>query len=255
MRVPLLMHTADAFSSFAGGVSMGYFPVFLFQHSKLGPVALQVLFLIVPLGQWASPLLATSLAAVIGPCRTCISLQWTYVACMLSMIACQSKGYPVWTFCSLYVLHGSLMNSTSCLSRAVFRQYVPTEDLHKWVPAENIEMILWSCAGLVGGYIVGQWGMLANFFVTAGLQFLASVPLAILYCVLDPRVVDVDQNSETMDRVVVDSNVSEYDGNYCGVNGMDGAGLSFKAEASSPSTQATEISDESNDTAISIYVV
>ncbi|OEU12660.1 hypothetical protein FRACYDRAFT_147574, partial [Fragilariopsis cylindrus CCMP1102] len=181
-EVPILIHLADILSSFAGGMSIWYFPVFLVQRLKLDPVSIQFLYLIIPLGHWLSPYLAKLLSSVIGPCRACISMQGTYVLFMISMITCHLKGYPIWIICTLYVLHSSLMNSTSTLSRSMILQYVPVEDQHKWGNiAESIQMLLWSCAGVTGGIIVGKYGLLIVFFVTVALQFLATLPLAILY--------------------------------------------------------------------------
>ena len=209
IRVPILIHLADILSSFAGGMSIWYFPVFLVQRLKLDPVSIQFLYLIIPLGQWLSPYLAKLLSSVIGPCRACISMQGTYVLFMISMITCHLKGYPIWIICTLYVLHSSLMNSTSTLSRSMILQYVPVEDQHKWGNiAESIQMLLWSCAGVTGGIIVGKYGLLIVFFVTVALQFLATLPLAILYCVLDPRLDDVGKHSISSNIVVGDDDTS-----------------------------------------------
>jgi len=194
MRVPLLINAADVVSSLAGGMSTWYFPVFLVKQSNLGPMVVQCLYLVIPLGQWLSPKLAKGLSGCIGPCRACILMQWMYVVLILSMIACYLKGCPTWTVCALYVLHGSLMNSTSSLSHKMVAQYVPAEEHHKWGITTNLQMLLWSCAGLLGGYVVGRWGLLVNFYSTAVFQVVASVPLAILYCLLDPRL----EESETM---------------------------------------------------------
>jgi len=188
MRVLILINIADILSSFAGGMSIFYLPVFLVRRLNLDPISIQFLYLVIPLGQWLSPVIAKALANLIGPCRACISMQGTYILFMLSMIVCHLKGYPIWIICALFVFHGSLMNSTSTLSRSMISQYVPVEDQYKWGGvAESIQMLLWSCAGIMGGIIVGKWGLLVVFFVTVALQFLATLPLAILYCLLDPR--------------------------------------------------------------------
>ncbi|MGK3740860.1 MAG: MFS family permease [Bacillariaceae sp.] len=219
IRVPILIHLADILSSFAGGMSIWYFPVFLFQRLQLEPVTIQFLYLIIPLGQWLSPYLAKLLSRVIGPCRACISMQGTYILFMISMITCHMKGYPIWIICTLYVLHGSLMNSTSTLSRSMILQYVPTEDQHKWGNiAESIQMLLWSCAGVTGGIIVGKMGLLVVFFVTVALQFLATLPLAILYCLLDPRLDDAGKHSISSNIVVGDHDASN---NNEDIDGID----------------------------------
>jgi len=208
MRVLILINLADILSSFAGGMSIFYLPVFLVRRLNLDPISIQFLYLIIPLGQWLSPVIAKVLAKLIGPCRACILMQGTYVLFMLSMIVCHLKGYPIWIICALFVFHGSLMNSTSTLSRIMISQYVPVEDQHKWGGvAESIQMLLWSCAGVTGGMIVGKWGLLVVFFVTVTLQFLATLPLAILYCLLDPHLDDAGKYS-TSSIVVGDDDTS-----------------------------------------------
>ena len=198
--VPLLIHLSDAFSSLAGGISSWYFPLFLVQLLKLRPVSVQCLCLIIPMGQRLSPYLAKQLASAIGPCLACISMQWTYVAVLLSMTACVSRGYTtnsVWTISALlYVFHGSLMNSTSFLSQSLISQYVPFKEQHRWDKAETFQKLLWSCSGILGGCLVAsssKWGLVANFYATAILQFLACLPLAVLYCLKNPQLEDVDE--------------------------------------------------------------
>jgi len=189
-------------------MSIFYLPVFLVRRLNLDPISIQFLYLVIPLGQWLSPVIAKALANLIGPCRACISMQGTYILFMLSMIVCHLKGYPIWIICALFVFHGSLMNSTSTLSRSMISQYVPVEDQHKWGGvAESILMLLWSCAGVTGGMIVGKWGLLVVFFVTVALQFLATLPLAILSCLLDPRL-DGAGKCSTRSIVVGDDDTS-----------------------------------------------
>jgi len=274
--VPLLINLADAVSSLAGGMSAWYFPVFLMQRLNLGPTCILFLYLIILLGQWLSPLLATILARAIGPCRACLSMQWTYVACLLSMILCQRKGYPIWTVCALYVLHGSLMNSTSSLSKAWIAHYVvpAEEEQHKWDLAETLQKLVWSCAGFVGGCVVGRWGLLANLYSTAVLQFLAGVPLVILYCSLDPRL-DVQQQQPREEEDPNESRDEEDDTNNSDPpesistcckqtkkrpsaigNDKRASSCTTRAEASNSSTHTTELEcDSSNDSTASTSVV
>ncbi|VEU33334.1 unnamed protein product [Pseudo-nitzschia multistriata] len=265
IRVPILIHISDMFSSIAGGMSIGYFPVYLMQRSKLEPVSIQFMYLIIPLGQWMTPLLAKALSKAIGPCRACVSLQWVYILSLLSMIACQWNGYPVWMVCTLYVFHGSLMNSTSSLSKAMVLQHVPAEDQHKWMVVENAQMLLWSCAGLLGGCIVDRYGLVVNFFVTAVLQFLASAPLAALNYLLEPPLDTVRTPTEAeMDESIDSSydcddeiNTSLCCGSYLQSKASSNSVGGYRIEALSPSTQATEIDFDSprEITTISIHVV
>lgn len=187
IRVLCLVVLTDTLSSFAAGLSVRYFPVFFAKHLALDPVSVQILFLVVPLGQWLFLGIANSLGRVFGPCRTIVTLHCGYVSCMLSMIVCQRRGMPLGVVSAFFVLQASLMNSTSSLSKAVILRNVPESDLPNWTMTETLSMALFSIGAATGGTIVGRWGMLTNFTVTAFLQLSASIPLIFLYCV-DPEV-------------------------------------------------------------------
>jgi hypothetical protein len=285
--VPLLIHLSDAFSSLAGGISSWYFPLLLVQLLKLRPVSVQCLCLIIPMGQRLSPLLANRLASVIGPCLACISMQWTYVAVLLSMTASVSRACITttnsnnwgWTICVLlYVVHGSLMNSTSFLSQSLIAQYVPLEEQYRWNKAETFQKLLWSCSGILGGCLVdsgSEWGMVANFHATAILQFLACLPLAVLYCLKNPRLEnadegdaheslsfrgeevggdDVDGNDESNNEInPQESTPQESTPNYCceqtttATKGPSISDDSGNQGASTPSTEATESVESDGD--------
>jgi hypothetical protein len=264
VRVPLLIHLSDALSSLAGGMSSWYFPLFLVQLLHLRPVSVQCLCLIIPMGQRLSPFLANQLANAIGPCLACISMQWTYVSLLLSMMACLSRGYSVWKICALYVLHGSLMNSTSSLSQSLIAQHVPFEEQHRWDKAETFQKLMWSCSGILGGCVASsKWGLVANFYSTAILQFLACLPLVVLYSLKDPRLEDayeVDSNESLSSRGEEEEGEDDVDGNdessprestsnWCKPTATKGPSMSDSGnqEASTPSTEATESVESDGD--------
>ena len=250
-RVPILINIADVLSSIASGFSIFYYPVFLFQRLNLDPISIQFLYLLLPLGQWLSPVLAKALARDIGPCRACLSMQVTYVLSLLLMVSSYHQGYQTYVICSWFVVHGSLMNSTSSLSRSLISQFLSIENVHNWGSvAENIQMLVWSCAGIMGGFIVGKWGILVVFLVTAALQCLATLPLGVLYCLLDPR---SDHNDTIFEENASTSgdNVDDHDGdkdrnNKCSFSFTNGSTAIRTGSALSPDTQATYLTNSSS---------
>jgi hypothetical protein len=74
-----------------------------------------------------------------------------------------------------------MMNSTGSLSKEVLLDSIPKEDLAKWNSMEKLQMFLWSGSAALGGVLVGYRGIVFNFYVTAGLQLLASLPLVCLF--------------------------------------------------------------------------
>lgn len=264
LLVPLLIYLSDAFSSLAGGMSAWYFPVFLVKVMDIRPIGIQCVYLAIPVGQWFSPSLAEHLARAIGPCRTCILMQWMYVGLLLSMLAYRSKGYLL--VCALYVLHGSLMNSTSQLSKNLISDYVPIDDpsWRFWDWAKTFQKMLWSFAGLLGAYLVtnNRWGLLANFYATAFVQFLACLPLVVLYCLRDPRL-EEDVGDEGLTNESSSSPRGENEDNALGGTSLETTNGSREEEPATQhgsktteagkndtsfgSTQATE-PDDSDDT-------
>lgn len=153
-------------------------------------------------GQHGSPFLASGLEAAMGPCLASMCLQCFYVVLLLLMVACQEWGFPVWMVCGLYDVQRSLMNSTSSLSRALVVAHSvprvdaeePPEQRHAWefevhsATTETLQKLLWSGACLAGAFVVRESGLVVDLYATAALQFLACLPLAILYlcCRKDP---------------------------------------------------------------------
>ncbi|KAL3911848.1 MAG: hypothetical protein SGILL_007123, partial [Bacillariaceae sp.] len=184
-RVPLLISMSDILSSFAGGMAVRYFPIFLAQQVALPPLIVQGLYLLVPIGQWISPYLAKGLAKCCGPLRISILFQWTFVIVMLSMIIGQANGLSTCGVCILFVMHGSLMNSTSALTKMTLSQNASAETIQRWRVADKLQMVLWAFGALIGGYIAGQFGMTIIFFATGALQLVASIPLVLLFVTSD----------------------------------------------------------------------
>jgi hypothetical protein len=196
-RVPLLISVSDILSSFAGGMSIRYFPIFLAQQVYLQPIYVQALYLIVPVGQWVSPIFARRLARFSGPLRTTILLQWAFVVLMVSMIAGHEMGLSACSVSILYVLHASLMNSTSILTRTTLSQHATEDTLQKWRVADKLQIVLWALGASMGGWIAGQVGMSINFFTTGVLQLIASLPLIYLCCTIcSDTWVDMDKGDD-----------------------------------------------------------
>jgi hypothetical protein len=181
--IPTLITFAEAVSGIASGMSIRYFPIFFVHQLHLSPIQVQSMYMITPLGQLAFTKLARYLASRFGaPCLVMVAFQWSFVCLLVSLILCHVKwGSPVWIVCSLYVLLASLMNSTSALGKAIVLNAVPRQDVGKWDFVDSLNMFVWSASAAFGGFLVGWKGIIFNFWVTAGLQLLASLPLIALF--------------------------------------------------------------------------
>jgi hypothetical protein len=178
---PILITLADMLSGIASGLSIRYFPIFLMDQLQLSPVQVHIICIVTVLGQSILAKAARGLAKRYGLCRVSALFQWIFVSLLVSMVVCYVRGLPVWLICLLYVAHSSLMNSTGSLSKEVLLDTVPKEDLAKWNSMETLQMFLWSGSAALGGVLVGYRGIVFNFYVTAGMQLLATLPLVYLF--------------------------------------------------------------------------
>ena len=54
---------------------------------------------------------------------------------------------------------------------------VPMTERGKWSALESVNFFGWSGSAAFGGYLVDWAGIELNFYVTAGISFLATMPL------------------------------------------------------------------------------
>ncbi|KAG7339388.1 hypothetical protein IV203_006492 [Nitzschia inconspicua] len=181
--VLILITASEILSAFAGGMSIRYFPVYFVKSVGLDPLRVQLLYLLVPAGQWLSPMMVAKLAQCSGPLRASIGVQWVFVSLLVSMIALQAKGAFPWVVSIMYIMHGSLLNSTSSLIDMIVAQNFPDGESSKLRMANALQLLLWSAGAAFGGYVAGHYGMHVNFYITGAVQLGASIPLLVLYCV------------------------------------------------------------------------
>ncbi|KAG7363969.1 hypothetical protein IV203_037171 [Nitzschia inconspicua] len=181
--VLILTTASEVLSAFAGGMSIRYFPVYFAKSVGLDPLRVQLLYLLVPAGQWLSPMMVVKLVQRSGPLRASIGVQWVFVALLVSMIALQAKGAFTWVVCILYIMHGSLLNSTSSFIDMIVAQNHPDGESSKLRMANALQLLLWSAGAAFGGYVAGHYGMHVSFYITGAIQLGGSIPLLVLYCV------------------------------------------------------------------------
>ena len=73
------------------------------------------------------------------------------------------------------------MNSTNALTRSVVMDNVPKGERAKWSALESLNMFSWSGSAALGGILVAYKGIIFNFYITALLQLLATIPLIVVF--------------------------------------------------------------------------
>mmetsp|Transcript_17540 Transcript_17540/g.38107 ORF Transcript_17540/g.38107 Transcript_17540/m.38107 type:complete len:553 (-) Transcript_17540:33-1691(-) len=179
--VPAMVAAADIISGVAAGMSIRYFPIFFLSNLELGPVIVQVLFLLsvglqVPISvfaQWG--------AKHIGRCEMTVVFKWIGIALFISMIVSFKLKLPVAVTCIFWIGRTACMNGTSALTKSIIMDEVPKKERARWAALESVNMFSWSGSAALGGVLVKVEGILFNFCVTSALQLVATIPLMALF--------------------------------------------------------------------------
>mmetsp|Transcript_9203 Transcript_9203/g.14146 ORF Transcript_9203/g.14146 Transcript_9203/m.14146 type:complete len:538 (+) Transcript_9203:169-1782(+) len=191
--IPFFIAAADVISGLGSGMSIRYFPIFFVTNLNLSPVYVQVLYILSSLGGIFFKYVAQRASKPWGRCRVTVFFKWISISLMVTMIVSYHFGWPTYFTCTLFVLRTSLMNSTTPLTKSLLMDVVPKENRAKWSAIESVSMFSWSGSAALGGILVGLKGILFNFSITAGIQFIATLPLlAIVW-----RDADKDECSST----------------------------------------------------------
>jgi MFS family permease len=190
--IPMRIALSDLIAGLGSGMSIRYFPIFFLDNLQLGPVRMQVLFMLFPLLQ--SLLMRTSqrLAQRYGRCHVSVAFRWIGIVLMFLMITAYMFHCRRWVVCTLYVLRTAFMNSTGALTRSFLMDTVPAKERGKWSALESVNMFSWSGSAIVGGVLVGTIGIVPLFAITAAIQFISSTILITLF-----RVDKVEEPQET----------------------------------------------------------
>jgi MFS family permease len=178
--IATLVATADVMAGLASGMSVRYFAIFLYDNLHINPVHVQIFYMITPLVQASLMKVAQILAQRYGRCRMAVAFKWTGITLMLAMIVSYTRGLPVWTTCMILLFRTAFMNATSALTKSVLMDHVVKEERAKWSALESLNRFSWSGSAVLGGFLVDYRGIVFNFCVTAGLQFIATMPLLVL---------------------------------------------------------------------------
>ncbi|KAL7578398.1 hypothetical protein ACA910_012796 [Epithemia clementina (nom. ined.)] len=180
-KIAVLVATADVIGGLAAGMSIRYFPIFFVDHLRLGPVKVQVLYILSPLLNAFLMKIAQKLANVYGRCHISAYFKWVGVILMYLVIVSSQMGSPKWIICSLYVFRSAFINSTGALTKSVLMDNVPKKERAKWAALESLNMFSWSGSAALGGVVVGIIGIMPLFAATATMQLIGTIPLIFLW--------------------------------------------------------------------------
>ena len=179
--VPAMVAAADVISGVAAGMSIRYFPIFFLSNLELGPVIVQVLFLVSVGLQVPISILAQRGAKRIGRCKMTVVIKWIGVLFFVCMIVSFKIKLPIAATCVLWIGRTACMNGTSALTKSIIMDEVPKKERARWAALESVNMFSWSGSAALGGVLVKEEGILFNFCITSALQLVATIPLIALF--------------------------------------------------------------------------
>ena len=104
-------------------MSIRYFPIFFVRNLFLGPVMVQVLYVLAPLTQATLMKLSQRLSLHWGRCHVSAMFRWIGISLMFGMIVAYHYSLPLWCICTLFVLRTGFVNSTRALTRSLLMDY------------------------------------------------------------------------------------------------------------------------------------
>lgn len=174
---------SDIACAISMGISFRYFAIFFLHDLHLGPVFVQVMDAISCLMGIVLLQAAQRLSLVFGRCPIAVALKCLGAAALMIMALAYTWAWPKTIVVALYLLQGSLLNSTGALTRSLVMDNVPSEERAKWSALESINIFGWCGSAALGGYLVYLWdgAVVPLFYLTASLQIIGALPLVMLF--------------------------------------------------------------------------
>lgn len=206
--VAAMIVCSDMMTGLASGMTIKFFPIFFMNEINMQPVELALLYMCCPLASagtlWVNQNYTRKL---FGRLWTPIILKAVGVSCLL-VICYLALRHPdrALTIQILFVVRTGLMNSTKPLTKSVINDIVPPGERGRWNALESVNAATWSGSAAIGGVLVDSYGYVPNFFATACMQLISSIPLMMV-----ASLVCEEGMGETRKVVVAESTEKEDD--------------------------------------------
>ena len=179
--VPVLVASSDVLGGLAAGMSIQYFPIFFKEYLKLTPAQVQIIFISSMTSMAIMGKLVQWIGTKIGRVQTALICKWIGALLLLSMVnAYQSQASPLCVII-IFLVRTACMNAPNALTRSVLMDHVPKHERARWNSLESVNMFSWSGSALLGGFLVDYEGIEFNFYATAALQIVATIPLIFVF--------------------------------------------------------------------------
>ena len=216
--VPYILFSSSVLLGLASGMTIKFFPLFFKNECGMSPVAVQLIYAVLPLVLAAFSRLGTALAMRIGRVQTMVSLKVLGIGLLVTMAllvdwvkggetgggAAAQEGTLVeqelagdggsggarWlrvgVIVVVYLIRTGVMNCTYPLNTSIMMDYCPKDQRARWTSLQSVVRFGWCGSAAAGGVLADAYGYSFTFLITAGVQAAATALLATLI-LLVPR--------------------------------------------------------------------
>jgi MFS family permease len=178
--IALCVASADMLGGLAAGMSIRYFPIFFLENLKMSPRMVQLMFLCSTSSMAISGKITQKLGSRFGRLETATFIKCLGATMFMAMVLCYQINAPIWVVCTLWVVRTTLSNSVGALTKSVLMDSVPSHERAKWSALESVNTFGWAGSAVLGGFLVSWQGIEFNFYLTASLQILATIPFMVV---------------------------------------------------------------------------
>ena len=216
--VPYILFSSSVLLGLASGMTIKFFPLFFKNECGMSPVAVQVIYAVLPLVLAAFSRLGTALAMRIGRVQTMVALKLVGIGLLVTMAllvdwvkggetgggaAAQEQtlveqelagpggdGGARWlrvgVIVVVFLIRTGVMNCTYPLNTSIMMDYCPKDQRARWTSLQSVVRFGWCGSAAAGGVLADAYGYSFTFLITAGVQAAATALQATLI-LLVPR--------------------------------------------------------------------
>ena len=217
--VPYILFGSSVLLGLASGMTIKFFPLFFKNECGMSPVAVQVIYAVLPLVLAAFSRLGTALAMRIGRVQTMVGLKVVGIGLLVTMAllvdwvkggetggggaAAQevtlveqelagsdgdggARRLRVGVIVLVYLVRTGVMNCTYPLNTSIMMDYCPKDQRARWTSLQSVVRFGWCGSAAAGGVLADAYGYSFTFLITAGVQAAATALQATLI-LLVPR--------------------------------------------------------------------
>ena len=195
--IPYVLFASSLCFALGSGMTVKFFPLFFKNTCKMSPIAVQSVYVGVPLIMTLMSGLGTALSKRFGRVQTMVALKVVGVSLLVSMaflkdavVGADGDDEPnvpmLVLLVAVYLMRSALMNCTYPLEESILMDFVPSNTRARWKSLDSVSVFGWCGSAALGGYLADLRGYTFTFLVTASVQAVATLMQASLMLVV-PR--------------------------------------------------------------------